>query len=97
MDALASRPLPSVEAEAAEAVAQDTISAAQRRGTLALLTTVYVASYVDRRILEILLEPIKDEFALSDTQLGFLSGVSFALFYATLGVPLSILADRYSR
>ena len=84
----------SVPAEAIAAVGR---THTQRTGTLALLTTVYVVSYVDRRILEILLESIKEEFALSDTQLGFLSGVSFALFYATLGVPLSVLADRFSR
>lgn len=82
---------------AAATEAGGAVSSVQRSSTLALLTTVYIVSYVDRRILEILLEAIKDEFALSDTQLGFLSGVSFALFYATLGVPLSILADRFSR
>ena len=45
----------------------------------------------------ILLEPLRVEFALSDTQLGLLSGTAFALFYATLGIPIARLADRFSR
>jgi len=70
---------------------------ARRRYALALLTTVYVINYVDRQILSILLEPIKKAFALSDTQLGLLSGVAFALFYATLGMPIAMWADRGNR
>ncbi len=72
-------------------------SIAYRRYTLALLTTVYIANYVDRQILAILLEPIKKAFSLSDTQLGFLSGISFAIFYATLGMPIAMWADRGNR
>lgn len=73
------------------------VSIAYRRYTLILLTTVYVANYVDRQIMAILLEPIKETFALSDTQLGFLSGISFAIFYATLGMPIAMWADRGNR
>ena len=73
------------------------ISIARRRYTLALLTTVYVVNYVDRQILAILLEPIKKTFELSDTQLGLLSGVAFAVFYATLGMPIAMWADRGNR
>ena len=58
-----------------------------RRWALGVLTAVYVSNFVDRQILSILLQPIKEAFALSDTQLGFLSGISFALFYATLAPP----------
>ena len=47
--------------------------------------------------MSILAESIKLELMLSDTQLGFLIGLSFAIFYATLGIPIAILADRYSR
>jgi predicted MFS family arabinose efflux permease len=64
---------------------------------LLLLMLTYTASYLDRQILSILLEPIKRELHLSDSSLGFLTGFSFALFYATLGVPIAILADRSSR
>lgn len=70
---------------------------AYRRYVLAILTSVYVSNYVDRQILSILLEPIKAEFGLSDTQLGFLSGISFAIFYATLGIPIAMWADRGNR
>ena len=45
----------------------------------------------------ILIEPIKMEFGASDTQMGLLSGLAFALFYATLGIPVARLADRWSR
>ena len=65
--------------------------------TLAMLVAIYASSHVDRQIVSILAESIKLELMLSDTQLGFLIGLSFAIFYATLGIPIAILADRYSR
>lgn len=72
--------------------------ALRRRGwTLALLTLVYFFSFMDRQILSILLEAIKADLRLSDTQLGLLSGLVFAVFYATLGIPIARLADRSSR
>ena len=72
--------------------------ALRRRGwTLALLTTAYFFSFMDRQILAILLEAIKADLKLSDTQMGLLSGLIFALFYATLGLPIARLADRSSR
>ena len=61
---------------------------------LGLLFLAYTFSFVDRQILSILFEPIKAEMGLSDTQLGFLGGIAFALFYATLGIPIAMLADR---
>ncbi len=70
---------------------------AYRRYVLGLLAVVYVFNFMDRTILIILLQPIKDELLLSDTQLGLLSGIAFALFYVTLGVPIARLADRYNR
>ena len=79
------------------AAAQAAPSRAYRRYVLGVLTAVYVSNYVDRQILSILLEPIKHAFSLSDTQLGFLSGISFAIFYATLGIPIAMWADRGSR
>ena len=68
-----------------------------RNYTLAMLVAIYASSHVDRQIVSILAESIKQELLLSDTQLGFLIGLSFAIFYATLGIPIAILADRYSR
>jgi MFS family permease len=72
-------------------------AANSRRVALGLLLAAYTLSYLDRQIVGSLLEPIKSEFALSDTQLGFLSGTAFALFYATLGIPVAWLADRGNR
>ncbi|WP_244180328.1 spinster family MFS transporter [Sphingomonas aerolata] len=72
--------------------------AMKRRGlTLTLLTLTYFFSYMDRQILAILLERIKTDLVLTDTQLGLLSGLVFAIFYATLGIPVARLADRTSR
>lgn len=65
--------------------------------TLLILLIVHVVSNIDRTILGLLLESIKAEFHFSDTQLGFLSGFAFALFYATLGIPAAWLADRSNR
>ena len=64
---------------------------------LGVLSVTYAFSFMDRQILSILLEDIRAEFALSDLQLGLLSGIAFALFYATLGIPIAKLADRYNR
>ena len=72
-------------------------SAGYRRYVLELLAIVYVLNFTDRQILSILLQPIKEEMLLSDTELGLLSGIAFALFYVTLGIPIARLADRYNR
>lgn len=68
-----------------------------RRYVLGILVTVYTFNYLDRQILSILLQPIKDEMGLSDTALGFLTGVVFAIFYATLGLPIARFADKANR
>jgi MFS family permease len=62
-----------------------------------MLTLTYAFSVMDRQVLAILLEDIRAEFVLNDTQLGLLSGLAFALFYSTLGIPIARLADRVSR
>ena len=68
-----------------------------RNYALGILFLGYVVNFVDRSILSILLEPIKLELELNDTQLGLLGGLAFALFYSTLGIPIAALADRWSR
>jgi MFS family permease len=68
-----------------------------RNYTLLVLVLIYASSHIDRQIVSILAESIKQDLDLSDSQLGFLIGLSFALFYATLGIPIAMLADRYSR
>jgi len=64
---------------------------------LAVLTVIQIFAYMDRVALSILMQPIKLELRLSDGQLGLISGIAFALFYAIMGVPLAWLADRKSR
>lgn len=64
---------------------------------LVLLLAVYITNYADRMILSVLMPMIKAEFAVSDAALGFLAGTAFAIFYATLGVPIAIMADRGNR
>lgn len=73
------------------------VSDRYRNYVLFILFSVYGLSYVDRQILSILLEPIRKEFNFGDTELGLLSGLAFAIFYATLGIPIARFADRYSR
>jgi len=68
-----------------------------RAWVLAVLTLTYTFNHIDRQILVILLEPIKDELNLKDGQLGMLTGIAFAAFYATLGIPVAMWADRGNR
>ena len=69
----------------------------QRKLGLFALLIVSAFNYIDRTILSILQIPIKDELGLTDGQLGALTGLAFALFYATLSLPVARLADRYNR
>ena len=73
------------------------LSKSARRYSLAVLVVVYTFNFIDRQILAILLPAIKAEFLVDDWVLGFLVGTSFALFYATLGMPIALLADRWNR
>jgi MFS family permease len=68
-----------------------------RNYVLAMLTLVYVFNFIDRQLIVILQESIKKELHLSDTQLGLLSGFTFAIFYVTLGIPIARLADKGNR
>ena len=79
------------------AATEDATDKKSRYYTLFILVLIYASSHIDRQIVAILAESIKQDLNLSDSQLGFLIGLSFALFYATLGIPIAILADRYSR
>lgn len=64
---------------------------------LIIMTLVYVVNYLDRQILGILNPQIKAEFHVSNTLIGLLGGPVFALMYATLGIPIAVLADRVNR
>ena len=62
-----------------------------------VLMVAYTFSFIDRYVIALLIEPIKQDFDLTDTQIGLLSGLAFAIFYTTLGIPIGRLADRYNR
>ncbi|MBF2755112.1 MAG: MFS transporter [Gammaproteobacteria bacterium AqS3] len=86
-----------IEAQLPEAAPQEKPPLSYRHLTLGLLLLVYIMNFLDRQLLSILLEPIKQEFELNDTQLGLLGGIAFAIFYVTFGLPIGRLADRYNR
>lgn len=65
--------------------------------TLLVLLFVYTMSFIDRQIMGILIQPIKEEFQVSDTAMGLLSGLTFALFYSVLAIPFGRYADRANR
>jgi predicted MFS family arabinose efflux permease len=64
---------------------------------LAMLVLVYTFNFIDRQIVGILAVPIKADLGLTDTQLGLMGGLAFALFYTLLGIPIAMLADRSNR
>src|SRR5690606_13709073 len=68
--------------------------AGYRAYALAMLTGVYIFSYIDRKIIFIVQEPIELEFGLSDAQLGLLTGFMFMLFYVVFGIPFARWADK---
>jgi len=73
------------------------LSRAQTHYSVGLLILVYTFAFIDRNIVNVLLQPIALEFGLSDTQLGFFGGTAFGILYATLGVPIARVADRVPR
>ena len=73
------------------------ISPSYRTYVLVVLALVYVVNYLDRQILGILNPQIQAEFHISDFYIGLLNGPAFALMYATLGIPIAVLADRVNR
>lgn len=64
---------------------------------LPLLLAAYTLNFIDRTIINIVQQPMKEELGLSDAQLGLLGGTAFALFYSVLGIPIARLAERHSR
>lgn len=72
-------------------------AAKARNYALFLLTVVYSFNFIDRQLLSILQEAIKLDLSLSDSQLGLLTGLAFAMFYVTAGIPIARLADKSNR
>src|SRR5688500_3132831 len=73
------------------------VSPARRNLTWALVLVVAVLSYVDRQVFTLFQDDIKAELSLTDGQLGLLTGLSFALFYALAAFPIARYADRGDR
>ena len=68
-----------------------------RTYALSLLLGIYTINFLDRQVVNILAEPIKQDLGLADWQLGLMSGLAFALFYTVLGIPIARLAERGNR
>jgi sugar phosphate permease len=64
---------------------------------LGVLFVVYVFNFIDRQVLSILIDPIKEDLGASDTAMGLLVGLAFAIFYTLAGIPIARWADRGSR
>ncbi len=77
--------------------AQHPATRGQRAWLLTVLVSVYASNFVDRTILNILQQPIKEELALQDWQLGLLGGTTFAIFYTALGVTIARIAEKNDR
>ncbi|WP_430419809.1 spinster family MFS transporter [Phenylobacterium sp.] len=67
------------------------------RYAMFLLLGIYIVNFLDRQVINILAEPIKNDLGLADWQLGLMSGLAFALFYTFLGIPIARMAERKNR
>ncbi len=81
----------------APASAQQTLSPGYRRYALVLLMVIYALNMLDRQIVTILAEPMKADLHLADWQIGAISGLAFALFYSSVGLPMARFADHGDR
>ncbi|MFP6600137.1 MAG: MFS transporter [Deltaproteobacteria bacterium] len=78
-------------------VSVEPISRAYAHYVLGVLFLVYVINFIDRQVLSVFIGPIKEEFGVSDTAMGLLVGLAFALFYTIAGIPIARWADRGNR
>ena len=84
-------------ATAAPTLTDDNSKMDLRWYVLIITMLVYAINIADRYVMSTVLEPIRLELQLTDSGIAFLTGVSLALFYVTMGIPLSWVADRYNR
>ncbi|MBL9009589.1 MAG: MFS transporter [Alphaproteobacteria bacterium] len=85
------------ETAAAGPAAPAPMSAAYRRYALSVLLVIYTLNFLDRQIMSVLAEPIKNDLGLTDTQLGLMTGLAFAVFYTVLGIPIARFAEHANR
>ena len=64
---------------------------------LAIFTLAYMVSFIDRQVLSLLIEPIKQDLDISDTQVSLLIGFAFSIFYVTMAIPIARMADKRNR
>ena len=70
------------------------VSKSYRTYALGLLVAIYTVNFLDRQVVTNLIEPIKNDLKLTDSQVGAMAGLWFAILYTTLGIPIARLADR---
>ena len=87
----------SAEPVVSGAAAGDSRSPAYAWYVVAVLMIAYVMSFIDRQIMALLIEPIRADLGLSDTQFAVVHGLAFSLFYAVMGIPIARITDRRSR
>ena len=73
------------------------LAPAARTYAMLLLLGIYMVNFLDRQVVNILAEPIRNDLGLNDTQIGMMSGLAFAVFYTFLGLPIARLAERFNR
>lgn len=73
------------------------VSSTYRNYVMVLLLAIYILNFLDRQVVNILAEPIKNDLNLADWQIGLMGGLAFALLYTILGVPIALLAERKNR
>ncbi|MCW2350464.1 spinster family MFS transporter [Sphingobium sp. B12D2B] len=86
--------------DTAEPVADEThplLRPGYKKWAVFVLLLVSIFNFADRAILAVLAQPIKEDLGLTDTDLGILQGLGFAIMYSVLGVPLGMLAERVNR
>jgi MFS family permease len=86
-----------VTADQAEVSGRSYGTAAYRNYVLVVLTLVYTLNFIDRNLLAVIAQPVITAFDLSDSEYGFLNGPPFAIFYALMGIPIAMAADRFNR
>lgn len=96
-DAVTPAAQPGVKSAMPDDAAAPPFSAGYTRYAMFLLLGIYVVNFLDRQVVNILAEPIKNDLGLADWQLGLMSGLAFAIFYTFLGIPIARLAERKNR
>lgn len=76
---------------------QPRLATSSRGLMMTMLVIAYTLNFIDRQIIGILAEPIKADLGLTDSELGWMGGTAFALFYTLLAIPIAMLADRRNR